>query len=41
MGPAEAILAAPTGTSIDNATDWTNFVNCDWTGYISSRRSDS
>ncbi|MEU3891309.1 hypothetical protein [Streptomyces sp. NPDC029041] len=36
-----SILAALTGTSIDNAMDWTNFVKCDWTGYISSRRSDS
>ncbi|MCX4919932.1 hypothetical protein [Streptomyces sp. NBC_00687] len=36
-----SILAALTGTSIDNATDWTNFVKRDWTGYISSRRSDS
>ncbi|WP_406003423.1 hypothetical protein [Streptomyces sp. NBC_00829] len=36
-----SILAALTGTSIDNATDWTNFVKREWTGYISSRRSDS
>ncbi|MFE9859053.1 SDR family NAD(P)-dependent oxidoreductase [Streptomyces sp. NPDC005780] len=36
-----SILAALTGTSIDNATDWTNFAKRDWTGYISSRRSDS
>ncbi|QXE33828.1 hypothetical protein KQY30_05510 [Streptomyces sp. GMY02] len=36
-----SILAVLTGTSIDNAADWTNFVKRDWTGYISSRRSDS
>ncbi|MBM9503057.1 hypothetical protein [Actinacidiphila acididurans] len=32
-----SILAALTGTGIDNATDWTHFVKRDWTGYISSR----
>ncbi|MFE4425086.1 RRQRL motif-containing zinc-binding protein [Streptomyces sp. NPDC056817] len=36
-----SILAALTGTSIDNATDWSNFVKRNWTGYIASRRNDS
>jgi hypothetical protein len=26
---------------VDNAADWMNFGERDWTGYISSRRSDS
>jgi hypothetical protein len=34
------ILAALTGTSIDNATDWTNFVKRNWTGSIASRAQD-
>ncbi|MFI7301352.1 hypothetical protein [Streptomyces sp. NPDC050121] len=29
------------GPADPNAKDWTNFVKRDWTGYISSRRSDS
>ncbi|MGW3658119.1 hypothetical protein ACWD6R_21610 [Streptomyces sp. NPDC005151] len=36
-----SILAALTGTSVDNATDWTNFVKRNWTGYIAIRRNDS
>lgn len=36
-----SILAALTGTSIDNAMDWTKFVKRDWTDYISSRRGGS
>jgi hypothetical protein len=36
-----SILAALTGTSIDNATRWANFVKRNWTDYIASRRSDS
>ncbi|MFJ8604966.1 hypothetical protein ACIREM_40940 [Streptomyces shenzhenensis] len=35
-----SILASLTGTSIDNATDWTNLVKRNWTDYIASRRSD-
>ncbi|MEU4493744.1 hypothetical protein AB0F96_09920 [Streptomyces sp. NPDC023998] len=35
-----SILAALTGTSIDNATDWANFVKRNWTDYIASRRKD-
>lgn len=33
-------IAALTGTSIDNATDWTNLAKRNWTDYIASRRSD-
>ncbi|NWF29196.1 hypothetical protein HW130_23570 [Streptomyces sp. PKU-EA00015] len=36
-----SILAVLTGTIIDNATDWANFVKRNWTGYIASRRNDS
>ncbi|MFF0034222.1 hypothetical protein ACFYS7_40130, partial [Streptomyces avermitilis] len=36
-----SILAALTGTSVDTATDWTNFVKRYWTGYIASRRNDN
>ncbi|MFF0087829.1 hypothetical protein ACFYR1_50745 [Streptomyces canus] len=34
-----SILAALTGTSIDNATDWANFVKRNWTDYIASRKN--
>ncbi|GAA0523633.1 hypothetical protein GCM10010390_27550 [Streptomyces mordarskii] len=40
-GAWPSILAALTGTSVDNATDWTNFVKRNWTEYIDSRRNGS
>ncbi|MFE0358049.1 hypothetical protein ACFW2I_31740 [Streptomyces nigra] len=35
-----SILAVLTGTSIDNATDWANFVKRNWTDYIARRAQD-
>ncbi|WP_282615702.1 hypothetical protein [Streptomyces sp. AgN23] len=32
---------ALTGTSVDNAMDWTKFVKRNWTEYIASRRDGS
>ncbi|MFE9929591.1 hypothetical protein [Streptomyces sp. NPDC005533] len=38
--PAGCLAALP-GTSVDRAPDRMNFVKRAWTGYVSSRRSDS